>query len=344
MEGGGIMGTLRQGAEQAVRNCARVRPGEKVVIITDRATEHIAAALREVAEESSPGNVATLILEDFGDRPDDGSKPLELPEQIVEALSGADVSFFAATGKKGEVGSLRLPLLDVVYDSERLRHGHMPGISDELMRMGMCADYAEVQRISAAVGEIVGEASKIAVTSPAGTEFTAEFSSSLKWVVCDGVLRAGEPTNLPEGEVFTCPYDVKEGIVVIDGILGDYFSERFGLLEETPVTWEIEDGRVRKVSCVDDRLVDELGEYMAQDENANRLGEFAIGTNTGLDRLVGNLLQDEKFPGIHVAVGEPVPRQTGADWTSEAHLDGVLKNVTIDVEGQTIMRRGEFVL
>jgi aminopeptidase len=210
--------------------------------------------------------------------------------------------------------------------------------------MGMCADYAEVQRISAAVGEIVREASKITVTSPAGTEFTAEFSSSLKWVVCDGVLRAGEPTNLPEGEVFTCPYDVKEGIVVIDGILGDYFSERFGLLEETPVTWEIEDGRVRKVSCVDDRLVDELGEYMAQDENANRLGEFAVGTNTGLDRLVGNLLQDEKFPGIHVAVGEPIPRQTGADWTSEAHLDGVLKNVTIDVAGQTIMRRGEFVL
>jgi len=338
------MGTLREGAIQAVRNCARVEPGERVVIITDRATEHIAASLREVAEESSPGNVSVLLLEDFGDRPDDGSKPLELPQAIAEALSAADVSFFAATGKKGEVGSLRLPLLDVVYDSEKLRHGHMPGISDELMSMGMCADYDEVQRISAAVGEIAREASEITVTTPAGTKFTAEFSPSLKWVVCDGLLRAGKPTNLPEGEVFTCPYNVKEGVVVIDGILGDYFSQKFGLLEDTPVTWEIEDGRVRKVSCVDERLVSELGEYMAQDENADRLGEFAIGTNTGLDRLVGNLLQDEKFPGVHVAVGEPIPRETGADWTSKAHLDGVLKNVTIDVDGRVIMRRGEFAL
>jgi len=338
------MGTLRQGAEQAVRNCARVQPGERVVIITDRATEHIAAALKEVAEQNSPGNVSTLILEDFGDRPDDGSRPLGLPEAIAEAIRGADVSFFAATGKKGEVGSLRLPLIRVVYDTESVRHAHMPGISDELMRMGMCADYDEVQRISAAVGEIAREAREITVTTPAGTKFTAEFSPSLKWVVCDGLLRAGKPTNLPEGEVFTCPYNVKEGVVVIDGILGDYFSEKYGLLEDTPVTWEIEDGRVRKVSCVDERLVSELGEYMAQDENADRLGEFAIGTNTGLDRLVGNLLQDEKFPGVHVAVGEPIPRETGADWTSKAHLDGVLKNVTIDVEGRVIMRHGEFTL
>jgi aminopeptidase len=338
------MGTLREGAIQAVRNCARVEPGEMVVIITDRATEHIAAVLKEIADENSPGNVSVLILEDFGDRPDDGSKPLELPKPIAEVMRRSDVSFFAATGKKGEVGSLRLPLLDVVYDSERLRHGHMPGISDELMQTGMCADYGEVQRISAAVGEIARKAREITVTTPAGTKFTAEFSPSLRWVVCDGLLRAGKPTNLPEGEVFTCPYNVKEGVVVIDGILGDYFSQKYGLLEETPVTWEIEDGRVRKVSCVDERLVSELGEYMAQDENADRLGEFAIGTNTGLDRLVGNLLQDEKFPGVHVAVGEPIPRETGADWTSKAHLDGVMKNVTIDVEGRVIMRHGEFTL
>ncbi|MCJ7621761.1 MAG: aminopeptidase [Anaerolineae bacterium] len=339
-----MMGTIEQGAEQAVRNCARVQPGEKVVIITDLATEHIAEALRDVAEGIALETITTFVLEDFGDRPEDGSKPLGLPQEIADAVRGADVSFFAATGQKGEVGSLRLPLIRVVYDANRVRHAHMPGISDVLMRMGMCTDYAEVQRLSAAVAEIVREATEITVTSPAGTEFTAEFSPSLNWVTCDGILKPGKPTNLPEGEVFTCPYDVKEGVMVIDGILGDHFSEKNGLLEATPATWEIEDGRVRSISCVDDRLVSELQEYMAQDENANRLGEFAIGTNTGLDRLVGNMLQDEKFPGIHVAVGEPIPRETGADWTSKVHLDGVLKNVTIDVEGRVIMRDGVFVL
>jgi aminopeptidase len=336
------MGTIEEGAWQAVSICARLRPGEKVVIITDCETEHIAAALRREAEGSRAGNVAMLILEDYGDRPEDGSRPLALPEEIATALRAADVSFFAAAGKKGEVGSLRLPLLDLVYESEKLRHGHMPGISDELMRMGMCADYEEVQRISATVGEMVREATAITVTTPAGTEFTAEFSPSLKWVVCDGLLRTGKPTNLPEGEVFTCPYRIKEGVIVIDGILGDYFSEKYGLVEETPVTWEVRNGRVRKVSCAQDALKAELEEYMAQDENANRIGEFAIGTNTGVDRLVGNMLQDEKFPGVHVAVGEPLPKETDADWTSDVHLDGVLKNVTIDVDGQVIMRDGRF--
>jgi aminopeptidase len=338
------MGTLREGAVQAVENCARLEAGERVVVITDRETEHIAQAIVEVAHSICPETVATFILEDFGDRPEDGSNPLELPDEMAEAIRGADVSFFVATGKKGEVGSLRLPLIRVVNATERVRHAHMPGISDELMRMGMCADYDEVQRISAAVGAIVEQAKSITVTSPAGTEFTAEFSSALNWVVCDGILMPGRGNNLPEGEVFTCPHRVKEGVVVIDGVLGDYFSEKYGLLNDTPVTWEIEDTRVRKVSCARADLKHELEDYMAKDENANRLGEFAIGTNTGLDKLVGNLLQDEKFPGIHVAVGYPIPHETGADWTSEVHIDGVLKNVTIDVEGQVIMKDGEFTL
>jgi aminopeptidase len=341
---GGTMGTIEQGAEQAVRNCAGVQPGEKVVIITDMATEHIATALRDVAQGITPGTVSVFVLEDYGERPEDGSKPLQLPQVIAEAVRGADASFFAATGRRGEVGSLRLPLIRVVHDTGTVRHAHMPGISDQLMRMGMCTDYAEVQRLSAAVAEVVSEASEITVTSPAGTEFTVEFSPSLHWVTCDGLLKPGKTTNLPDGEVFTCPYDVKEGVIVVDGILGDHFSEKYGLLEAKPVTWEIEGGRVRSISCLDDRLVSELQEYVAQDENANRLGEFAIGTNTGLDRLVGNMLQDEKFPGVHVAVGEPIQQETGADWTSDVHLDGVLKNVTIDVEGRVIMRDGVFVL
>ncbi len=338
------MGTIQQGAAQAVQNCARVQSGEKVVIITDHATEHIAAALRDVAEPISPSNIITFTLEDYGDRPDDGSNPLELPDEIVDALEDADVSFFAATGKKGEVGSLRLPLLDVVYASDRLRHGHMPGITDELMQVGMCVDYEEVQRLSARVGEIVTGASHIRVTSPAGTDFTVEFSPSLKWVVSDGILRPGRITNLPDGEVFTCPHNISKGIIVVDGILGDYFGEKFGLLEDAPVTLEVANGRIRGISCDDEQLLRELNDYVLRDENANRFGEFAIGTNTGVDRFVGNMLQDEKFPGVHVAVGHPSPNMTGADWISKVHLDGVLRNVTVDVEGRVIMRDGEFTL
>jgi leucyl aminopeptidase (aminopeptidase T) len=105
---------------------------------------------------------------------------------------------------------------------------------------------------------------------------------------------------------------------------------------------EIKDSRVAKLSCDNDQLVKEFSEYIKQDENANRIGEFAIGTNIGLKELVGNLLQDEKFPGIHVAVGHGYPEKTGSDWESKAHCDAVLKNTTIVVEGETIMKDGVF--
>jgi leucyl aminopeptidase (aminopeptidase T) len=72
------------------------------------------------------------------------------------------------------------------------------------------------------------------------------------------------------------------------------------------------------------------------------VGEFAIGTNTGLTELIYNILQDEKFPGIHIAFGSPLPGKTGADWDSKAHVDGVIKKTSIYVDGEMIMDKGEF--
>ena len=87
-----------------------------------------------------------------------------------------------------------------------------------------------------------------------------------------------------------------------------------------------------------------LLEMLASDPGARYVGEFAIGTNTGLTRLIYNLLQDEKFPGIHLAFGSPLPAKTGAKWDSKAHVDGVLKNPTIYVDGKPIMTKGKFHL
>ena len=47
---------------------------------------------------------------------------------------------------------------------------------------------------------------------------------------------------------------------------------------------------------------------------------------------------------IHVAIGHGYPEKTGSGWKSDAHCDAVLKNTTIVVEGQTIMRDGSFLI
>jgi leucyl aminopeptidase (aminopeptidase T) len=338
------MGSIEFGAEQAVKNCVRLERGEKVVIITDHGAGHIADRIKHWCETVSPGSTSLFVMEEFGERPEDGSNPLAFPEAIGEAMLGADVSFYCAGGKKGELQSFRIPMIGYVEKNERLRHAHMPGINDELMCTGMSVDYSKVQEMCQKVLDVAGKAREITVTTPAGTDFTVQLNPNYRWKVSNGLIRSEDWSNLPDGEIFTCADAIPGGVIVVDGILGDYFSQKYGLLEETPVTLAIEDSRVREAKCANGELVKELEEYMRQDENANRIGEFAIGTNIGLDRLVGNLLQDEKFPGVHVALGHGYPEKTGSDWSSKAHMDAVLKKTTITVEGRTIMQDGTFTL
>ena len=212
------------------------------------------------------------------------------------------------------------------------------------MKDGMCSDYKEIQRISRLVYERVRNARTIRVVTKKGCDFEAQFDPKLKWIISDGDIHPGFWKNLPDGEVFTAPATAN-GTVLIDGCLGDFFTEKYGSVERTPITIEVADGRAVRTGlrCANDALFRELGTYIFEtDENSNRMGEFAIGTNIGLTKLIYNLLQDEKFPGVHVAFGSPFPPKTGATWDSKAHVDGVIIKPTITVDGEVLMDNGKF--
>ncbi len=334
------MDYMDKAAAQAVQNCVKVQRGENVVIITDREAEKIGGSIGYAALDVGVYDLEFFIMEDFGERPEDGSKPLKFPEEIAWALGDADVSFYCANTKDGEYESFREPMFKIIENS-KIRHAHMPGIDETLMRTGMLTDYKVVQEVSKRVYERVKDASSIRVTSPAGTDITVKVGA-YKWAICDGVITPEHWTNLPDGEVFTCAEDM-EGIAVIDGVLGDYFDRRYGLLDKNPVIWEIRDCRVKKISCDKKEIVSDLEEYMAKDDNANRIGEFALGTNVGLEGFVGNMLQDEKFPGVHMAIGDPIGEDTGATWESTVHCDAVMKDCTVIVDGYKIMEDGKYI-
>jgi leucyl aminopeptidase (aminopeptidase T) len=331
------MGTIEQGVKQAVENCLRVEAGERAVIITDTQTREIGLALKAAIEKVAR-KTQFFVMEDFGER------PIGFPEAIEEAIKVADVSVYAAQGAKGELQTFRMPMLKAIEANVKLRHAHMIGITPQIMKDGMCSDYKEIQRVSKLVYEKVRKANRIKVVTERASSFVAEFSPELRWIVSDGDITPGLWKNLPDGEVFTSPVNVN-GTVVIDGCLGDFFTERYGSLETTPVTIEVVDGRAIKesIQCGNEELRKELATYLFDtDENSSKVGEFAIGTNTGLTELIYNLLQDEKFPGVHVAFGSPLPGKTGAKWDSKAHVDGVIKSPTIYVDGKMIMDRGTF--
>lgn len=334
------MGTIAEGVKQAIDNCLRVKKGDKLVVITDKETLEIGSALRSAAEKKAGTPAQFFVMEDFG------ARPIPFPDAIQKALTAADVSIFAAQGAKGELQTFRQPMLHAIDANPRVRHAHMIGITPQIMTDGMCSDYKEIQRISKWVYEKVKNARAIRVVTDRGSDFTGEFSPDLKWIVSDGDIRPKHWSNLPDGEVFTSPATLN-GQVVIDGCLGDFFTEKYGSLEETPIRVQVKDGRAIRATleCANEKLRKEYEEYVFEsDENSNRVGEFAVGTNTGLTHLIYNLLQDEKFPGIHIAFGSSYPNKTGAQWDSKTHVDGVLKSPSIYVDGEPIMIQGTFQL
>ena len=327
---------LERGARNAVETCLAVQSTDRVCVITDEETQVVGDALTRASQQAGAA-VDTLLLESFGQRP-----LTSLPDTLRSAIERVDptCSFYAAAAKKGEI-SFRIQLLPWLVHTLGVRHGHMPGITPALMTEGMLADYDEVSRVTSRVADIVRPARQIQVRSAKGSDIVAQFSPDLRWVPCPGLYRRqGTWGNLPEGEVFTSPARV-DGLLTVDE-LGDYFSEQYGVLPQ-PVTFRIEDSIAVEITSENTALANELAGYLDSSENGRRVGEFAIGTNTALTRLVGNLLQDEKFPGVHVAFGNPYPDETGATWRASVHVDTIPTDCDIDVDGRPLMRAGRFL-
>lgn len=326
---------LLPGARNAVRSCLAIGSGDRVAIVTDHETERIALALKQASEEA--GAAAEIVmLEDFGQRPFT-SIPTGFPEAL-HAFSPT-AAFFAAQGQKGEI-SFRIPLRHLLIEDLGVRFGHMIGIDERLMVEGMMADYTGVSQLVQRVTDQVVSAREVRVTNPKGTDLRVTLSPELRWKPCPGIYhQQREWGNLPEGETFTCPAGV-EGVLVVD-VLGDYFSSKYGVLEN-PVSIVISDSRITDVICENEALQEELDSYLHSSENSDRVGEFAIGANLWVRSLTGNLLQDEKIPGVHVAFGNPYPEDTGAQWDASTHVDVIPIDCTIWVDGELLMRDGHF--
>jgi len=230
-----------------------------------------------------------------------------------------------------------------IVNRKKIRHAHMVNINRQIMLEGMRADFQKVDRISQKVVDLVRKASQIRAKTSAGTDLVADLNPSYKWLKTSGIISPDKWGNLPGGEVFTTPGEVN-GIFVIDGVVGDYLCAKFGDLQENPLTIQIEGNRLTGAECQNKVLRDDFWAYTHSDENSNRVGEFAIGTNIELKDVIGEILQDEKYPGVHIAFGNPYGAHTGAEWYSSTHIDVVGRNFDIWVDQQQIMQGGQFLI
>ena len=326
---------LMAGAENAIDVCLGVQPREHVALIADEISRTVAASLEKALIERG-AEFTGLLLEDFGPRPMKGA-----PEPVLQALETADVGLLCMTPQPGEL-SARMSIVKVV-ERRQIRYAHMVGVTPEIMQEGMRADYRLVDRLSDKLRERMLRAETLTVKSEAGTEIAAHFDRGLDWVKTSGLISPRYWSNLPAGEVFTTPATV-DGTFVCDATAGDHFNGKYGDLQATPLVLKIAGGRLVHAECERKDLEEEFWGYCHTDENSDRVGELAFGTNLGLSKMIGNLLQDEKFPGVHIAFGDPYGSQTHADWKSKTHVDVLTRKCDVWIDDDQVIEKGQYQL
>ena len=326
---------LAPGARNAIEVCLAIRPHERVALVADDSSREVAASLAAALEEvGAPTD--NILIEQIATRP-----LSKAPRQILDALERADAGILCVHPKQGELGA-RMAIVATV-ERRRIRYAHMVGVTPGIMMQGMRADYRLVDRLSRKLCVRMRTAASLRVETAYGTSLKATFDPALHWVKTSGIISRRYWSNLPAGEVFTTPASV-DGVFVCNGTAGDHFGLKYGELSRTPMTLEIRGSRLAGVHCDRKDLEREFHDYCHTDEHSDRVGELAFGTNVALSDMIGNLLQDEKVPGVHLAFGDPYGSQTGADWKSTTHVDVLTRDCNVWIDDEKVIEKGKYLL
>lgn len=154
-----------------------------------------------------------------------------------------------------------------------------------------------------------------------------------RWINADG------KHNLPDGEVFTGPIEDSA-----EGKIRFTYPGIYAGKEVEDIYLEFKGGKV--VNAEAKKGEELLHQMLKVDEGASRVGEIAIGTNSGVNRFTKNMLFDEKMGGtIHIALGNSIP-ETGGENKSSIHWD-VLKDMKeggkIYADGELFYKDGKFL-
>ncbi len=197
-----------------------------------------------------------------------------------------------------------------------------------------CLDYAKMSRAMDPLVELMEKTDRVRIVGP-GTDLSLSIKG-IPAVKCDG------KDNIPDGEVFTAP--VKDSI---NGhVTFNTPALQRGFIFED-IRLEFEHGKVMQASCR--AGTEKLNAVLDVDEGARYSGEFALGVNPFIQRVMKDALFDEKIGGsLHLALGQ-CGRETPNGNESAIHWDIVLMQTKnygggqIYFDGELIREDGKFV-
>lgn len=318
------MSDLDRAADIAVKDCMGVKRGEFVLIIADKPSRDIGFALFDAAKRQGAEALFTEILPR-------SSNAEEAPRPVAELLKLVDAALIPT--------SMSLTHTETRREASRtgVRIATLPGITEEIMIRTLNADYFEIAKKSDAVADLLTKGSEVHITAPSGTDILLDIKG--RNGLSDTGLNhtPGSFSNLPAGEGYVAPLEGKSnGVLVVDGSMAGV-----GLLSSEVIEIVIRDGYAEEITG--GRGAEKLLSMMEpHGREARSLAELGIGTH-GKAIITGNVLEDEKVIGtVHLAFGDN--RSMGGVIRVASHLDGVVKEPTLEIDGETIIREGKLIV
>lgn len=317
------MNELTPSAEIALRDCMALKSDETLLVLTDDKTIAIGSILFEVGKKMSKESALVVIPE----REVNGQEP---PDEIAELMAKYDAVICPTHKSLTHTNARRNAC------KAGARVATMPGISKEVMIRTLKADYHKIAERTYQLTQILDDAELVHISTALGTDITIPVQG-IKAISSTGlVTEKGSFGNLPSGESYLMPFEGKtNGLFIVDGSFAGV-----GKIIEQPIKITVENGFATKIEGGSeatklDKLLKPFG------KNAYTVAELGIGTNDQAI-ITGAILEDEKVMGtVHIALGNNL--SMGGTCDVGIHVDGVILEPTVKVDGRIIMDKGDLI-
>ncbi len=308
----------------AIKDCMGAKKDESILVISDELKREIGLSLFENAKRL--GHKALYVEMKSGKI--SGEEP---PEAIAELMQKFDVLICPTSKSLTHTNARR------AASKKGVRVATLPGITKDIMKRGMSADYKKVDALSIKLKRILEKGQNIRITTPTGTDISFSIKGRKAFASKGLNHKKGESGNLPTGETFLAPVEgTTNGVFIVDGSMAG-----LGLVKNSNLKIEVKKGYAAKISG--GMLAKKLSRMLdAVGKNARNIAEFGIGTNDSA-KLSGVILEDEKVKGtVHIALGNNV--SMGGKVNVPIHLDGVMKKPTVYLDNKILMKNGKLLI
>jgi leucyl aminopeptidase (aminopeptidase T) len=305
-----------------IRGCLDLQPGEEVLVICNPITEELGALMRINAQ--GEGGEATLAV--ISERDSHAAEP---PPAVAAAMLVAEIVIAPTIQSISHTEARR------AATEAGVRIASMPGVTGEMLGRVMGADLGLLRKRGSQISRVLGAGAEARITCARGSDLRLGLEDRTAIVDAGALNMKGAFGNIPCGEAFIAPVEGSaEGRLFVDGSIAG-----IGRVEQ-PVELILRDGHlVEAPGGEGERLMELLQEHGPDGTNVAELG---IGTNEEAI-LTGNILEDEKILGsAHVAFGASAA--IGGEVQVPVHLDCVVLQPTVEVDGTPVVEAGELVV